>query len=484
MPESPRPGPESNPDAAPQAAPELNPDAEPAEGETADARESPPRRPLRPRWVVAVALSVILLFGSLVGMLLRRPRGDKPGAQASKSGPQASKGTPASRKAAQTPATAPSPTRKSNPPPVAALPSPISAAPAEPEPIEQPTLASDTPPPPTSSLEASPGVMELAETSPVDAPTPLGEQLDLPAAAPETLPDLPAPAAEDIVASIPGAPTSPADDLPPTPLGSLERPEPVPAAPHPAETPPAMASRPPSLPSLAPTPDTAPAPDMGGPPPNGIPIPNAGRRALKVERPIGPPRAPTREPARRTARSSTPPPIDRVEPVRHVVQSGENYFTIARHYYGTGRFWKALAQANAQLTPDPAKLHVGDAIKVPPPEQLDPALIEPPTAVAEGPRRDAEAKRAAQAGAGGVLLPVGRPSRPAERAELEPERPAPTHTVRSRETLRTIARDRLGDSRRESEILELNLDRIASPADLRPGIRLRLPADADETVIR
>jgi nucleoid-associated protein YgaU len=52
------------------------------------------------------------------------------------------------------------------------------------------------------------------------------------------------------------------------------------------------------------------------------------------------------------------------------------------------------------------------------------------------------------------------------------------HVVRRYETLRSIARDRLGNVHRADEIIELNRDRLANPDQLTPGQRLVLPLDA------
>ena len=54
----------------------------------------------------------------------------------------------------------------------------------------------------------------------------------------------------------------------------------------------------------------------------------------------------------------------------------------------------------------------------------------------------------------------------------------PIYKVRPYDTLRTIARDTLGDSRRSGEILELNRDLIDDPAHLIVGQILELPEDA------
>jgi type II secretory pathway component GspD/PulD (secretin)/nucleoid-associated protein YgaU len=50
------------------------------------------------------------------------------------------------------------------------------------------------------------------------------------------------------------------------------------------------------------------------------------------------------------------------------------------------------------------------------------------------------------------------------------------HVVRERETLRSIARDRLGDPTREKELLELNRDVLGEDLVPTPGVRLLLPA--------
>ena len=54
----------------------------------------------------------------------------------------------------------------------------------------------------------------------------------------------------------------------------------------------------------------------------------------------------------------------------------------------------------------------------------------------------------------------------------------PRYKIRPQETLRSIARDTLGDSRRAGEILELNREVIDDPNYLSPGQEIELPEDA------
>jgi nucleoid-associated protein YgaU len=63
---------------------------------------------------------------------------------------------------------------------------------------------------------------------------------------------------------------------------------------------------------------------------------------------------------------------------RHLVRRGENFWTIARRYYGSGGYYKALWAANRDQVTAPDQLTVGMAIVVPPVSDLDPSLIEAP----------------------------------------------------------------------------------------------------------
>jgi nucleoid-associated protein YgaU len=192
---------------------------------------------------------------------------------------------------------------------------------------------------------------------------------------------------------------------------------------------------------------------------------------------------------------------EQVEPIPHVVESGENFWTISRLHYGSGRYYKALWKANSQLVSAPDRLVVGMTIRIPPPEQLDRNLIEPPranrspSAAGSTLRRTSQAlPRGGRAGTGAtrsseveLALPVADPlvdrepkpssdPDPAPETRLRPRRVV--HKVLPHETLRSIARDTLGDSHRFEEILELNRDVVDDPYNLVPGQVLELPEDA------
>jgi hypothetical protein len=50
---------------------------------------------------------------------------------------------------------------------------------------------------------------------------------------------------------------------------------------------------------------------------------------------------------------------------RHIVQKGETLWSISRKYYGEGRHWKRILDANPRLEPDDMK--VGEEIIIPAP---------------------------------------------------------------------------------------------------------------------
>ena len=82
-------------------------------------------------------------------------------------------------------------------------------------------------------------------------------------------------------------------------------------------------------------------------------------------------------PAAMTASASSQAP-DKVETVLHKVERGENFWTIARLYYPSGRYYRALWKYNSAKVPVIDELHVNTILKIPPPEDLDPAYIDPP----------------------------------------------------------------------------------------------------------
>ncbi len=179
---------------------------------------------------------------------------------------------------------------------------------------------------------------------------------------------------------------------------------------------------------------------------------------------------------------------DREDPILHVVESNENFWTISRTYYGSGRYYRALHAANRRLVPKIDELYVGTTIKVPPVEALDPSMIDPasrstddaatrasrsPTAASARPRSADDGRSVPSRTRGEVARGVG-----SSRAREVDEPTRPTYRVRAHDTLRSIARDTLGDPHRYREILDLNRDALDDGGRLVTGVTLTLPEDA------
>ncbi|QEH38675.1 LysM domain/BON superfamily protein [Aquisphaera giovannonii] len=235
-----------------------------------------------------------------------------------------------------------------------------------------------------------------------------------------------------------------------------------------------------------------------------------------------------------TSRLAAAPGDGRAETVLHTVRANENFWTISRTYYNSGRFYRALWKANSDKVPVIDKLYRGTVIRIPPEEDLEVAFIDPPGAVARTAvagteatagragraRQDPEIDRSeARTGPGAPAGRDGVPIRRARRADTDldlpdsasdaddaqpasprsgrsanarrafrdegdpeprPRAPAdrPIYKVRPNDTLRMIARDTLGDARRADEILDLNRDVVDDPSRLVPGQLLELPEDA------
>ena len=194
-----------------------------------------------------------------------------------------------------------------------------------------------------------------------------------------------------------------------------------------------------------------------------------------------------------------------VGPIRHTVASGETFGTIAQRDYGSDRYAKALPWANRGLTARPQRLTVGDLIVIPTIDQLDASRISPvtsksttapvpasppapfPISVAShnagingSASSDAQFEDRDQSGRRDESNVENRSPESSDRSSRPGSQRGslPVHVVRRYETIRSIARDRLGNSRRADEIIELNHDRLSDSNELVPGQRLLLPGDA------
>ena len=144
----------------------------------------------------------------------------------------------------------------------------------------------------------------------------------------------------------------------------------------------------------------------------------------------------------------------RVAAGTYVVGPNENYWQIAEKVYGTGNYFRALAEHNRKKHPRTDRLTIGDTIAVPTIEELeqDYADLCPRRTHSEAARRHV-ATVGLEGGAGARATPFRKAIR-----------------------CSTLPSTSLKDPRRIAELIELNRDVLGGDYDyLTPGMRLRLP---------
>jgi nucleoid-associated protein YgaU len=173
---------------------------------------------------------------------------------------------------------------------------------------------------------------------------------------------------------------------------------------------------------------------------------------------------------------------------RHVVRQGEDLRSIARLHYGTERYDQALWYANRDRVRSPEAVPVGTPLRIPTAETLDhlASSSSKPERIAGRPVAAADP---ANRRAGFEPEVPATPRSSSQKADLQPRSASaepqaegdgdyPVHIVGRFESLRSIARDRLGDSKRAAEIQALNRDILRGSDRITPGQYLRLPKDA------
>ncbi len=155
-----------------------------------------------------------------------------------------------------------------------------------------------------------------------------------------------------------------------------------------------------------------------------------------------PPQAPARETGAPVAsQQETPVRPDGAPGMRsYTVRAGDTMNTIARSVLGDGAKWSIIARANPRV--DPVKLRAGMVLQIP----VDPTNIQGGAPVA--PRTDSDKP-----------VPI-----------------ASEYLVQKGDTLSGIAKQTLGSASRWQEILDANGSLLKAPEDLRPGMRLKIPA--------
>ncbi len=150
-------------------------------------------------------------------------------------------------------------------------------------------------------------------------------------------------------------------------------------------------------------------------------------------------------------------PVVQNEDGSYTVQPGDNYWLISEKLYGTGAYFRALAEHNRKEFPRENRLPVGQTISAPSAEDL--------TAQYAGLCPKPAHRRAAQ-----------------QRARIQntstPLGSGKVYVVREGDTLFDVAKFELGKAARWVEIYELNRDVLGQQFDyLTPGMQLVLPDD-------
>lgn len=139
---------------------------------------------------------------------------------------------------------------------------------------------------------------------------------------------------------------------------------------------------------------------------------------------------------------------------KYEIRGNDNYWMISKNLYGTGSFFKALAEHNRKKFPDPDRLKAGEVIETPSLEELRKKYPD-------------LCPKAEHCDTGrGNISPVSTQTRHGGRV----------YVVQEGDTLFDIARYELGKAARWAEIYELNRESIGTDFDhLSPGMQLLLP---------
>ncbi len=154
------------------------------------------------------------------------------------------------------------------------------------------------------------------------------------------------------------------------------------------------------------------------------------------------------------------------------VARNDSLWSISQEAYGTARYVPALARYNHGRVPHPNKLRRGVRLRIPPPEVLEANF---PDLFHRSGHRDA------------LVSPAGgtsaSPSGAAQPGLFSDAAGRPHYRVGKHDTLSRIAQRYLARASRWTEILALNHDRLQSPETLKPGMILRMPADAGRVTV-
>ncbi len=157
-----------------------------------------------------------------------------------------------------------------------------------------------------------------------------------------------------------------------------------------------------------------------------------------------------------------PRPVAPVAPRRYTVRAGDNLIAIARRVYGRDHEseYTRIYQANRDKMRDESTVRPGQVLTIPPlAGAAEVAVAVRTPAPASPPRHFRETTLEAL------------------RHELAAPRRPKTYTVKPGDNLSIIAREQMGDPRRQAvaKLFAANRDRLANPNSLSVGMTLRIP---------
>ena len=160
------------------------------------------------------------------------------------------------------------------------------------------------------------------------------------------------------------------------------------------------------------------------------------------------------------------------------IEPGDNFWTISRKKYGTGRYFMALAQHNSQIITDPKRMKLGVSISTPAAEVLERTYAQfIPKAATIDPVQTASISPVVSS-ASSTKVTVAAATDEAESGFFIADDGTPMYRIGREDTLSGVAQRHLGRSSRWTQIFELNRDVLPDGNSLKIGAVLRLPADA------
>jgi len=143
------------------------------------------------------------------------------------------------------------------------------------------------------------------------------------------------------------------------------------------------------------------------------------------------------------------------------VQSGDNYWSISRQAYGSPLYYRALAEFNERVLPNPENMTAGTRIQIPSTDELERRY---PRLVSTKPSRGSTT--------------IVKASAEQNQKFFNADNGTPMYRVQKNDTLTGIAQNYLGRASRWIQIYELNRNILPNPNDLKIGTLLKLPHDA------